>query len=64
MNLFWKNLFKQKLKINIYIFFQMEDISSDKITKLRIQIEYYLSDKNLEGDKFFNEKIREDLNVN
>lgn len=42
----------------------MEDISSDRTTKLRIQIEYYLSDKNLEGDKFFNEKIREDLNVN
>lgn len=41
----------------------MEDISSDRINKLRIQIEYYLSDKNLEGDKFFNEKIREDLNV-
>ena len=42
----------------------MEDTPSDNITKLRIQIEYYLSDKNLEHDKFFNEKIREDLNVN
>lgn len=41
----------------------MEDISNDKVTKLRIQIEYYFSDKNLENDKFFNEKIREDLNV-
>jgi hypothetical protein len=41
----------------------MEDISNDVINKLTTQIEYYFSDKNLENDKFFNEKIREDLNV-
>ena len=42
----------------------MEDTNTDRLTKIKIQIEYYLSDKNMEHDKFFNEKIREDLNVN
>lgn len=41
----------------------MVEVCPDKISTLRIQIEYYLSDKNLEGDKFFNDLIREDLNV-
>jgi len=42
----------------------MVEVCPDKTSTLRIQIEYYLSDKNLEGDKFFNDLIREDLNVN
>lgn len=41
----------------------MEDTKTTLINTLQTQIEYYMSDKNLESDKFFNEKIREDLNV-
>ncbi len=41
----------------------MDGNKQEKINTLRVQIEYYFSDKNLEHDKFFNEKIREDLNV-
>lgn len=41
----------------------MED-TKKQVLNLQQQIEYYMSDKNLENDKFFNEKIREDLNVN
>lgn len=46
-----------------YILFKMDGNKQEKINTLRVQIEYYFSDKNLEHDKFFNEKIREDLNV-
>jgi hypothetical protein len=41
----------------------MEDTKTNLINDLKTQIEYYMSDKNLENDKFFNEKIREDLDV-
>jgi hypothetical protein len=41
----------------------MEDTRTVLLNDLKTQIEYYMSDKNLESDKFFNEKIREDLNV-
>lgn len=34
--------------------------SVDKITKIKQQVEYYLSDKNLQNDKFFHEKINSD----
>ena len=30
-----------------------------KVAELKKQVEYYLSDKNLTTDKFFNEKIKE-----
>merc|ERR1712151_109853 len=36
-------------------------LMENKLNTLQTQIEYYMSDKNLENDKFFNEKIREDL---
>lgn len=34
-----------------------------KQTEIKKQVEYYLSDKNLKTDKFFNEKIRENKEV-
>jgi hypothetical protein len=37
--------------------------SSDTLTKLRQQVEYYLSDENLGRDKFFHDKISEDTEV-
>ena len=42
----------------------MEDNKiNETITKLRIQIEYYLSDENLKADKFFHDKILSDSDV-
>lgn len=32
---------------------------ANKVAELKKQVEYYLSDKNLAMDKFFNEKIKE-----
>lgn len=34
--------------------------SNEILTKLRVQIEYYLSDENLKTDQFFQEKIKSD----
>ena len=43
----------------------MEDNQKKELlNKLRIQIEYYLSDENLKGDKFFHDKISTDTEVN
>ena len=42
----------------------MEDNKKNELlTKLRIQIEYYLSDENLKSDKFFHDKISSDNEV-
>lgn len=42
----------------------MEDNQKKELlNKLRIQIEYYLSDENLKGDKFFHDKISTDTEV-
>jgi hypothetical protein len=42
----------------------MEDNQRNELlVKLRVQIEYYLSDENLKGDKFFHEKISSDIEV-
>lgn len=38
-------------------------ITQDKIQTLKTQIEYYLSDANLQGDKFFYDKINETTDV-
>jgi len=35
-------------------------MDSDKNAKIREQVEFYLSDKNLKGDKFFHNKISAD----
>jgi hypothetical protein len=42
----------------------MEDNQrKELLKKLRIQIEYYLSEENLKGDKFFHDKISSDTEV-
>ena len=38
--------------------------SSSKIQTLKSQIEYYFSDDNLQGDKFFYDKINDSTDVN
>ena len=35
----------------------------DKISKIKIQIEYYLSDENLQKDRFFHDQISKDPEV-
>lgn len=42
----------------------MESANNDKIQTLKTQIEYYLSDANLQNDKFFHDKIKESNEVN
>lgn len=37
--------------------------TNEKIQKLKVQIEYYLSDENLQHDKFFHDKITSDERV-
>lgn len=41
----------------------MEGDNSERMHKLKIQLEYYLSDENLKRDRFFHEKISADENV-
>jgi hypothetical protein len=36
---------------------------NELLAKLRVQIEFYLSDENLKGDKFFHDKILSDTDV-
>ena len=38
--------------------------NSEKLKKIRTQVEYYLSDENLCKDKFFHDTISQDIDVN
>jgi hypothetical protein len=49
--------------IKFYIIFRMDGNKTEKINKIRYQVEYYLSDENMCKDKFFHELISNNVEV-
>ena len=41
----------------------MEDFNVEKLNKMKNQIEYYFSDRNLEIDRFLNDVIKQNIEV-